>query len=206
MPLQRLSAVSSAAGSLEEDEDGVADGPAGDIAHALAESSSFVPLAAAASMAFSPEADMAQKRRELAASRRRALQWITDGEALHQVWLLRSALEPQRRFMETMLHSVSSKAQLDAADASLQGEAASFRVLNMRHPQHFVDMLASAMEVFLEGGRADMAGETDHMRSQVFRVSFRPVAVVFQLIANPYLTLPQVFRLVGQRHCFSCGR
>eukprot|EP00971_Amphidinium_carterae_P347111 6488947-Amphidinium_carterae.1 len=116
-----------------------------------------------------------QKRAENATSLRIAKAFMCD--SLHEdIWLFRLTLEPQRRLMDWMLHSLSSEWEVQQLHAQMTQGHRQYRVNLLREGDVLPTFFESSCEI-LSAGSWSFFAETEQFRSKLFKLVARSAAV-----------------------------
>eukprot|EP00971_Amphidinium_carterae_P347908 6490176-Amphidinium_carterae.1 len=144
------------------------------------------------------EDEMEKIRKERKATAKRALIFLEHPDAMNDLLLMMHALEPQQKLMHAVLHESSLDAELKAQRQFIDDGRLRSKLQLLVAGELQQTLFTESLAVCLDMPRWSLAAETEYMRSEVFRVSMRPAATIFELVFWPSRGLPcALFRILG---------
>ena len=128
-----------------------------------------------------------------------AIAWMNSGSVFADVYLMRVALFPQQELMRWFLHTTGAKWEREQIGRFLMEGQRDFRASMLHSGERFETFMVTTLQQFTSKRLWNHMPETEAWRTRLFKLSWRPAAVVFQLAMLRCSTFPYaLFKLLGE--------
>ena len=150
-------------------------------------------------------ADELQMARQDKAKSMRIAQSFLSGPWFHDVWVLRATLDGEIRAMSRLLHSCSDVYDVQQQHLWANELRRSFRIVDLFKGHLTTPLMQASLSGFEDRSLWAHFAETQNQRSIIFRASFKPAALTWQLIEDRYTRFPwKVFALLDSKDITHC--
>ena len=139
-------------------------------------------------------------RAERAKCLRLALAFLSDPSWFKHLYILRVSLQVQVPLMRHLVHSVSKEEEIDNMYGALTQGHRRYRVVQLLEQEQLQQSFTAGVDQITDPTCWGHLGETEELRSLIWKTAFRTLATIWQLITVPYTAWPwPLFRLLTAR-------